>query len=85
MQSNRGVLVIAPDNTLRASIMYPTTVGRNFSEVLRLVECLQLTEETSTLTMTPPGWYVCVCVCVCVYMCLCLCLCARLMCLCRSG
>jgi peroxiredoxin (alkyl hydroperoxide reductase subunit C) len=50
----RTTFVIDPSGTIRATITYPMTVGRNVEEILRLVEALRLTDESNVLT--PEGW-----------------------------
>ena len=50
----RAVFIIGPDHKLKASILYPATTGRNISEIVRLVEALQLSAEQSLAT--PVNW-----------------------------
>ena len=53
-QTVRTVLVIAPDKKVKAQLMYPMTTGRNFNEVLRLLDSLQLTAKHNLAT--PVNW-----------------------------
>lgn len=50
----RSVFFIAPDKAIRAILTYPMTTGRDFGEVLRLLDSLQLTERHEVAT--PAGW-----------------------------
>lgn len=50
----RSLFVIGPDKTVKLMITYPASTGRNFYEVLRVVESLQLTSNYSV--STPADW-----------------------------
>jgi alkyl hydroperoxide reductase subunit AhpC len=50
----RTVFIIAPDKTIKAMLAYPMTSGRNFQEILRLLESLQLTAKHRLAT--PANW-----------------------------
>lgn len=50
----RAVYVIDPDKKIRASIIYPPSAGRNFDEILRLIDSLQLTDGYKVAT--PVNW-----------------------------
>ena len=50
----RSLVVIGPDKAVKLIITYPASTGRNFNEVLRVVESLQLTAQYSVAT--PADW-----------------------------
>ena len=50
----RSLFVIGPDKLVKLIITYPASTGRNFNEVLRVVESLQLTSNYSVAT--PADW-----------------------------
>ncbi len=50
----RSVFIIGPDKRIKATFTYPMTSGRNFDEVLRLLDSIQLTVEHTVAT--PVNW-----------------------------
>jgi thioredoxin-dependent peroxiredoxin len=50
----RSLFVIGPDKKVKLTITYPASTGRNFYEVLRVIESLQLTADYSVAT--PADW-----------------------------
>ena len=53
-QTVRTVFVIGPDKKLKLMVAYPMTTGRNFHEVLRVIDSLQLTAGHKVAT--PANW-----------------------------
>ena len=50
----RSLFIIAPDKTVKLIISYPASTGRNFQEILRVIDSLQLTAKYSVAT--PADW-----------------------------
>jgi alkyl hydroperoxide reductase subunit AhpC len=50
----RSVFIIDPSNKVRLTLTYPKSVGRNFDEILRVVDALQLTDAQPV--STPADW-----------------------------
>ncbi len=50
----RSVFIIGPDNKLKLNLTYPASTGRNFDEVLRVIDSLQLTAQYKVAT--PADW-----------------------------
>ena len=50
----RAVFVIDPTKRLRLSILYPASTGRNFDEILRVIDAIQLTDRNKVAT--PVDW-----------------------------
>ena len=50
----RSVFVIGPDNKVKLTLTYPASTGRNFMELLRVIDSLQLTAKHSVAT--PSDW-----------------------------
>lgn len=50
----RSLFIIAPDKTIKLMITYPASTGRNFQEILRVIDSLQLTADYSVAT--PADW-----------------------------
>lgn len=50
----RTVYIVGPDKTIKAQLHYPMTTGRNFDEILRIVDSLQLTAKHKVAT--PADW-----------------------------
>ena len=50
----RSVFVIGPDKKIKLMITYPASTGRNFEELIRVIDSLQLTAKYSVAT--PADW-----------------------------
>jgi thioredoxin-dependent peroxiredoxin len=50
----RSVFVVGPDNKVKLTLTYPASTGRNFQEILRVIDSLQLTAGFSVAT--PADW-----------------------------
>ena len=53
-QTVRSVFVIGPDNKVKLTLTYPASTGRNFDELLRVIDSLQLTAKHAVAT--PADW-----------------------------
>jgi alkyl hydroperoxide reductase subunit AhpC len=53
-QTVRNVFVVGPDKKIKLVLVYPMTTGRNFDEVLRVIDSLQLTAKHKVAT--PAQW-----------------------------
>jgi alkyl hydroperoxide reductase subunit AhpC len=53
-QTVRSVFIIGPDKKIKLQLTYPMTTGRNFYEILRVVDSMQLTAEHKVAT--PANW-----------------------------
>ncbi len=53
-QTVRSVFVIGPDKKVKLILTYPMTTGRNFDEILRVIDSMQLTAKHQVAT--PAGW-----------------------------
>jgi alkyl hydroperoxide reductase subunit AhpC len=50
----RSVFVVGPDNKVKLTLTYPASTGRNFDELLRVIDSLQLTAQHAVAT--PADW-----------------------------
>jgi alkyl hydroperoxide reductase subunit AhpC len=50
----RSVFIVGPDNKVKLTLTYPASTGRNFEELLRVIDSLQLTARYSVAT--PADW-----------------------------
>ncbi len=53
-QTARSVYLIGPDKKIKVNLTYPMTTGRNFDEILRIVDSIQLTAKEQVAT--PANW-----------------------------
>jgi thioredoxin-dependent peroxiredoxin len=53
-QTVRSVFVIGPDKKIKLMLTYPMTTGRNFDEILRVIDSMQLTAKHKVAT--PANW-----------------------------
>src|SRR5665648_538926 len=53
-QTVRNVFIIGPDKKIKLVLVYPMTTGRNFDEVLRVIDSMQLTAKHRVAT--PANW-----------------------------
>ena len=53
-QTVRSVFVVGPDKKIKLQLTYPMTTGRNFNEILRVIESMQLT--AAHRVATPVNW-----------------------------
>ena len=52
----RSVFIVGPDKKVKLTLTYPASTGRNFHEILRVIDSLQLTAQASLAT--PANWQV---------------------------
>ncbi len=50
----RSVFIVGPDKKVKLTLTYPASTGRNFNEILRVIDSLQLTDQYSVAT--PADW-----------------------------
>lgn len=50
----RSVFIISPDKKIRLTLTYPASTGRNFTEIIRVIDSMQLTDKHSVAT--PADW-----------------------------
>jgi alkyl hydroperoxide reductase subunit AhpC len=53
-QTVRNVFIIGPDKKIKLVLVYPMTTGRNFQEILRVIDSLQMTAKHRVAT--PADW-----------------------------
>jgi alkyl hydroperoxide reductase subunit AhpC len=51
----RSVFIIGPDKTIKLMMTYPMAIGRNFGEILRVIDAMQLVDEYQVAT--PANWH----------------------------
>jgi len=52
--TSRNVFIVGPDKRIKVMLSYPLNTGRNFDEILRIIDSLQLTEDFDVVT--PVNW-----------------------------
>jgi alkyl hydroperoxide reductase subunit AhpC len=50
----RSVFIVDPENKVRLTLTYPKSIGRNFGEIMRVIDALQLTDAAPV--STPVDW-----------------------------
>ena len=53
-QTVRSVFIVGPDKKIKLMLTYPMTTGRNFDEILRVIDSMQLTSKHKVAT--PVNW-----------------------------
>jgi alkyl hydroperoxide reductase subunit AhpC len=53
-QTVRSVFIVGPDKKIKLTLTYPMTTGRNFDEILRVLDSMQLTSKHKV--STPVNW-----------------------------
>jgi alkyl hydroperoxide reductase subunit AhpC len=53
----RSVFIIGPDKTIKLMMTYPMEIGRNFDEILRVIDAMQLAQGFQYRVSTPVNWH----------------------------